>query len=232
MVKNDWVKLQADFLAAHKETGVTVVDWCEQNGLNYASARRHIKTSIVKGKIKQKNKPVSKEIALSRRSGKISHGGYSKYFNVDITKLVTDGDLTDELDLCRSRIHLVICAIEEIQVRLDQKPRVDADVAASLFESLFKADIALDRNIARVESITKTLSAIRIDVLNESKIVADTIRSNETTKATVINAKKSIKQTELLELQIKQAEKLVGGTSKIDDYIDSITNSKLDSVVG
>ncbi|VFB10085.1 small subunit bacteriophage terminase [Aeromonas salmonicida] len=39
----DWKSLQADFAQAHGETGISVKDWCEQNGLNYQSARRYIK---------------------------------------------------------------------------------------------------------------------------------------------------------------------------------------------
>lgn len=39
----DWKSLQVDFAQAHGETGISVKDWCEQNGLNYQSARRYIK---------------------------------------------------------------------------------------------------------------------------------------------------------------------------------------------
>ncbi|WP_323993911.1 terminase [Aeromonas hydrophila] len=39
----DWKSLQADFAQAHGETSISVKDWCEQNGLNYQSARRYIK---------------------------------------------------------------------------------------------------------------------------------------------------------------------------------------------
>lgn len=228
-MSSKWLALQAEFTKAHAETGIKVKEWCESKGLNYSSARRYIKITKTKAKIKTKVK--AQAMAENKNSGALKHGGYSKYFNTDITTLVSGTDLTDELDLCRARIHLVVCTIEEIQRRLEQKPRVEADVAASLYESLFKADTALDRNIARVESITKTLSSINIDNLNELKIAADTRRSIEITKATVINAKKSIAQTELVELQVEQARKLVGGTSKLDDYIDSRTNG-LDSVIG
>ncbi len=228
-MSNKWLALQAEFTKAHAETGIKVKEWCESKGLNYSSARRYIKITKTKAKIKTKVK--AQAMAENKNSGALKHGGYSKYFNTDITTLVSGTDLTDELDLCRARIHLVVCTIEEIQRRLEQKPRVDADIAASLYESLFKADTALDRNIARVESITKTLSSINIDNLNELKIAADTRRSIEITKATVINAKKSIAQTELVELQVEQARKLVGGTSKLDDYIDSRT-SGLDAVIG
>lgn len=43
MAKSKWETLQAAFLADHAATGVTVKDWCEQKGLNYQTARRHIK---------------------------------------------------------------------------------------------------------------------------------------------------------------------------------------------
>lgn len=228
-MSSNWLELQAEFTKAHAETGIKVKEWCESKGLKYSSARRYIKLTKTKAKIKTKVK--AQAMAENKNSGALKHGGYSKYFNTDITTLVSGTDLTDELELCRSRIHLVVCTIEEIQRRLEQKPRVEAEVAASLFDSLLKADIALDRNIARVESITKTLSSIRLDNLNEHKIIADTTRSIEITKATVINAKKSIAQTELTNLQVEQLRKEVGGTSKLDDYIDSRI-SGLDSVVG
>ena len=228
-MSNNWLELQSEFTKAHAETGIKVKEWCESKGLKYSSARRYIKLTKTKAKIKTKVK--AQAMAENKNLGALKHGGYSKYFNTDITTLVSGTDLTDELELCRSRIHLVVCTIEEIQRRLEQKPRVEAEVAASLFDSLLKADIALDRNIARVESITKTLSSIRLDNLNEHKIIADTTRSIEITKATVINAKKSIAQTELTNLQVEQLRKEVGGTSKLDDDIESRI-SGLDSVVG
>lgn len=232
MAKHDWIKLQADFLEAHEKTGIKVNEWCEQQGLNYSSARRYIKITKTKAKIKTKTK--AKVMAVNKHAGALRHGGYSKYFNTDITTLVSGTDLTDELELCRARIHLVVCTIEEIQRRLsgEGEDKPSPEIAASLYSSLFKADNALDRNVARVESITKTLSSIRIDDMNEHKIIADTKKSIEITKATVINAKKSIAQTELVELQVKQARKEAGGTSKIDDYIDKKVGSSVDVVIG
>lgn len=241
MAKHDWEQLQAEFLVAHEATNISAKDWCEAQGLNYSSARRYIKPTRTKAKIKLKNKIKEQPKTLIetkapklKNVGALKHGGYSKYFNKDITTLVDGTDLTDELELCRSRIHLVICTIEEIQRRLDSKTdKPSTEVASSLFESLLKADIALDRNIARVESITKTLSSIKIDSLQQHKIAADTKRSVEITKATVINAKKSIAQTELVELQVKQARKEAGGTSKIDEYIDKKVNANTtDTVIG
>ncbi|HCD1473582.1 terminase small subunit [Enterobacter hormaechei] len=43
MAKPDWGVLQQRFLSDHAVTGVSPKDWCEAQGLNYATARRHIK---------------------------------------------------------------------------------------------------------------------------------------------------------------------------------------------
>lgn len=43
MSKPDWKGLQSQFAAAHASTGISPKDWCEQQGLNYDSARRYIK---------------------------------------------------------------------------------------------------------------------------------------------------------------------------------------------
>lgn len=43
MAKPDWGKLQQRFLSEHAATGVSPKDWCEAQGLNYATGRRYIK---------------------------------------------------------------------------------------------------------------------------------------------------------------------------------------------
>lgn len=43
MVKPDWSELQDRFLSEHAESGVSPKEWCESQGLNYATARRYIK---------------------------------------------------------------------------------------------------------------------------------------------------------------------------------------------
>ena len=43
MAKPDWSELQDRFLSEHAESGVSPKDWCESQGLNYATARRYIK---------------------------------------------------------------------------------------------------------------------------------------------------------------------------------------------
>ncbi|EAY7440086.1 TPA: hypothetical protein P1235_001019 [Salmonella enterica subsp. enterica serovar Chester] len=43
MAKPDWGALQHQFLAEHAKSGISPKDWCEAQGLNYASAKRYIK---------------------------------------------------------------------------------------------------------------------------------------------------------------------------------------------
>lgn len=43
MAKPDWSELQRRFLSEHAVTGVSPKEWCEAQGLNYATARRYIK---------------------------------------------------------------------------------------------------------------------------------------------------------------------------------------------
>ncbi|WP_320704934.1 terminase small subunit [Enterobacter asburiae] len=43
MAKPDWGELQQRFLSDHAATGVSPKEWCEAQGLNYATARRYIK---------------------------------------------------------------------------------------------------------------------------------------------------------------------------------------------
>jgi hypothetical protein len=44
MAKPDWGALQDQFLAEHA-SGISPKDWCEAQGLNYATAKRYIKVT-------------------------------------------------------------------------------------------------------------------------------------------------------------------------------------------
>lgn len=58
MAKPDWGELQQRFLSDHAATGVSPKDWCEAQGLNYATARRHIKKPIAQSAQKSAQKQV------------------------------------------------------------------------------------------------------------------------------------------------------------------------------
>lgn len=58
MAKPDWGELQQRFLSDHVSTGISPKEWCEAQGLNYATARRHIKKPAVQSAQKSAQKKV------------------------------------------------------------------------------------------------------------------------------------------------------------------------------
>lgn len=55
MSKPDWGSLQQQFIAAHSRTGISPAGWCEEHGLNYATARRYIKKPPKSAQVKLRN---------------------------------------------------------------------------------------------------------------------------------------------------------------------------------
>ena len=219
-----WSDLNELFQKEHSETRISLRDFCDNNKLNYSTARKHIRTSRAAPR-----KAVKDEGQRLTRAPNFRHGGYSKYFKGDVNELVEATTLEDELDLCRARIHMVMDAIEGIQKLLD-----DADTTneskVMLYESLFKAEMSLDRNVIRAESITKTLSSLETDTLARGKLIAETTRIKQQTKALVNATKRGKHQAEIAEHEEAKARKEAGGTSKLDDFIDKRTGG-LDTVV-
>lgn len=64
MAKPDWGELQQRFLSDHAATGVSPKDWCEAQGLNYATARRYIK----KPSAQTAQKPAQKKLRTAQKS--------------------------------------------------------------------------------------------------------------------------------------------------------------------
>ena len=58
MAKPDWGELQQRFLSEHAATGVSPKEWCEAQGLNYATARRYIKKTTAQTAQKSAQKKV------------------------------------------------------------------------------------------------------------------------------------------------------------------------------
>ncbi|EPR9225422.1 hypothetical protein GBC03_11045 [Citrobacter telavivensis] len=74
MAKPDWGALQHQFLAEHAKSGISPKDWCEAQGLNYASAKRYIK--IANGGANSQKKSANK--TANSQKGKISKRGDSE----------------------------------------------------------------------------------------------------------------------------------------------------------
>ncbi len=63
MAKPDWGVLQQRFLSDHAETGVSPKEWCEAQGLNYATARRYLK----KPSAQNAQKPAQKKLRTAQK---------------------------------------------------------------------------------------------------------------------------------------------------------------------
>ena len=263
MAKTDWDSAAKLFALENERTGISVQDWCEQNGLNYQSARRYLKTrgqspsskkdsrvQAPNGKSKSSKtaqtaqKPVRKtnaqissaqigecanaqiepdvddnisddveldEPESPKRKGRdssgrflkgeyegnpnppnqfeeknqaaVKHSGYAKYFDEpEVFDEVDELSIIDEIRFVRARIIVCTKSLNKIQQDLAVVETLSERV--SLYESYVRAEQALDRNIARVESLTRTLSGLqldksklRLDDVMEPKIVADTEKS-------------------------------------------------------
>jgi hypothetical protein len=90
----------------------------------------------------------------------LKHGGYSKYFYNDLGVIVEAINAEDELFLCRTRIHHVMCKTLKIRQELEKKPLIG--ITVKLYDSLFLADLALEKNVATIAFITKKISAQRL----------------------------------------------------------------------
>ncbi|EAQ6131916.1 terminase small subunit [Salmonella enterica] len=66
MAKPDWGELQQRFLSDHATTGVSPKEWCEAQGLNYATARRYIKKPTAQNA--QKNAQKKMRTAQAKKS--------------------------------------------------------------------------------------------------------------------------------------------------------------------
>ena len=247
MARIDWLAMQEEFTAEHAASGISVKEWCEKQGLNYQSARRHIKFRTAHSDVRNAQNAQSKvrTIAQSGKSGQpkgneakakrveggerksssstqrqadrgqnpntngrdsggrftdgnsgnpnppnqwrpgdrpaLTHGGYAQF--LDAPELFDQAEelrLRDELIFTRARVISVTKTLKVLQQDLATATEM-ADRLA-LYEKLLKAEQALDRNIQRIESIERTLSAMRIDEVTGPKIDADTKRIEAATR--------------------------------------------------
>lgn len=61
MAKPDWSEFQQRFLSEHAATGVSPKEWCEAQGLNYATARRYIKKPSTQKPAQKKMRTAQKD---------------------------------------------------------------------------------------------------------------------------------------------------------------------------
>lgn len=110
-----------------------------------------------------------------------THGGYATFLDAD--ELFDQAEalqLRDELLFTRARVLSVTKTLKALQQDLAEAQELTDRLA--LYDKILRAEQALDRNIQRIESIERTLSALRIDEVNGPKIEADTKRIKAATR--------------------------------------------------
>ena len=111
----------------------------------------------------------------------LTHGGYAQFLEADeLFDQAEELKLRDELIFTRARVISVTKTLKNLQQDLLDATEMTDRIA--LYDKILKAEQALDRNIQRIESIERTLSAIRIDEVTGPKIEADTKRIEAATR--------------------------------------------------
>ena len=105
------------------------------------------------------------------------HGGYAKLLPVEDLAIGDESEiigLIAERRMFRARLASALRTVTELEAELAAEGgRNDPEVVAATLRLIRGANESIDRAAARIESITKTLSSIRIDDINGPRLAAD-----------------------------------------------------------
>ncbi|ECT8547631.1 terminase small subunit [Salmonella enterica subsp. diarizonae serovar 48:i:z] len=134
MAKPDWGELQQRFLSDHAATGVSPKDWCEAQGLNYATARRYIKKSSAQSA--QKNAQKKMRTAQKENCAKelMDDGGLTAQQRLFVAEYLKDNNATQ----AAIRAGYSKKTAEQIGYQLLQKTSVAQAIAQQQKESLMR----------------------------------------------------------------------------------------------
>ncbi|MBJ9000685.1 terminase small subunit [Citrobacter freundii] len=94
MAKPDWSELQQRFLSEHAATGVSPKEWCEAQGLNYATARRYIKKTTAQ----TAQKPAHKKMRTAQKDKSaeelVDDDGLTAQQRLFVAEYLKDGNAT------------------------------------------------------------------------------------------------------------------------------------------
>ena len=109
-----------------------------------------------------------------------THGGYSRLIRAEDLAIGDESELDGliaERRMFRARIASALRTIQEAEDELEQPgTKDDPERLIAINRMIAAANKAIDNSAIRVESLTKTISSIRIDDVIEPKIIADTDR--------------------------------------------------------
>ncbi|ECA5249404.1 terminase [Salmonella enterica subsp. enterica serovar Lomalinda] len=145
---------------------------CEEENLADSDDENCVNSAEAKRKKRGGNPhPVCRFV--ERNTAAVKHRGYAKYLEAD--HLMDDASemaLIDELVFTRARALSVTATLKRMFSELDKTEDILARTA--LYGKILQAETALDRNIARIESIERTLGTLDIIAVTPAKIIADT----------------------------------------------------------
>ena len=105
------------------------------------------------------------------------HGGYAKLLPVEDLAIGDESEiigLIAERRMFRARLASALRTVTELEAELAAEGgKDDPERVAATLRLIRSANEAIDRAAARIESITKTISSIRIDDINGPRLAAD-----------------------------------------------------------
>ncbi|EDT8805419.1 terminase small subunit [Salmonella enterica subsp. enterica] len=145
MAKPDWGALQHQFLAEHAKSGISPKDWCEAQGLNYATARRYIK----KPTAQTAQKPAHKKMRTAQKDKSaeelVDDDGLTAQQRLFVAEYLKDGNATQ----AAIRAGYSKKSAEQIGYQLLKKNSVAQAIAqqqkASIARTLGSADEVLEQ---------------------------------------------------------------------------------------
>ncbi|EOE7046537.1 terminase small subunit [Enterobacter hormaechei] len=143
MAKPDWGELQQRFLSEHAATGVSPKEWCEAQGLNYATARRYIKKPSAQTAQKSAQKKVRTAQKEQSANELVDDDGLTAQQRRFVAEYLKDGNATQ----AAIRAGYSKKSAEQIGYQLLQKTSVAQAIAqqqkASIARTLGSADEVL-----------------------------------------------------------------------------------------
>lgn len=140
MAKPDWGELQQRFLSEHAATGVSPKEWCEAQGLNYATARRYIKKTSAQKPAQKKMRTAQKDKSANEL---MDDDGLTAQQRLFVAEYLKDGNATQ----AAIRAGYSKKSAEQIGYQLLQKTSVAQAIAqqqkASIARTLGGADEVL-----------------------------------------------------------------------------------------
>lgn len=215
----DWTEQLARFKEAHLTTGIGVKDWCEQEGLPFGTAKRHISIKRAIGKSpKPKPPPVKAPGGPIGNQHAVVHGAYSRFFSAEALEIARSASLKDELLAVRSALATAHISLEQIEKDLLDCDDENKQLRSELYASRVSTLNAIDRLTGRVSMLEKDLVQIPLMVANHVKTEADTGRIKAATN-------KLLAETE----RLSRDAKIV--TTPITAIVSDIQNAEFDGML-